>query len=88
MPTGTKDQPDAFSEAIFTVVRAKMGMMQLNIADVARKTDIPRSTLSRLVNGVRQPDMPQLLKIAQAINLPLGQLISKAEDLLEGKDPF
>lgn len=88
MPTGSKDQPDAFSEAIFSVVRAKMGMMQLNIADISRLTDIPRSTLSRLINGKRQPDMPQLLKIARALNMPLGQLIAKAEELLAGKDPF
>lgn len=88
MPTGSKDQPDAFSEAIFSVVRAKMGMMQLNIADISRLTEIPRSTLSRLINGKRQPDMPQLLKIARAIEMPLGQLISKAEELLAGKDPF
>lgn len=88
MPTGSKDQPDAFSEAIFTVVRAKMGMMQLNIADISRLTDIPRSTLSRLINGKRQPDMPQLLKISQALTMPLGQLIAKAEEFMAGKEPF
>lgn len=88
MPTGSKDQPDAFSEAFFTVVRAKMGMMQLNIADISRLTDIPRSTLSRLINGKRQPDMPQMMKIAKALNMPLAQLVAKAEELQAGHEPF
>lgn len=88
MPSGSKDQPDAFSEAFFTVVRAKMGMMQLNITDISRRTDIPRATLSRLINGKRQPDMPQMMKIARALEMPLAQLVSKAEDLQAGKQPF
>lgn len=89
MPTGSKDQPDEFNEAFFAVVRAKMGMLQLNIADVSRLTDIPRSTLSRLINGKRVVDMPQMMKIANAINMPLAALITKAEELrASGKEPF
>ena len=88
MPTGSKEQPDEFNEALMKVVRAKMGIMQLNIADLARAVDIPRSTLSRIVNNKRQPDLNQIRHIAIALNLPMAQLMQAAEDVLAGKDPF
>ncbi|MGY2747264.1 helix-turn-helix domain-containing protein [Arthrobacter sp. UYCu723] len=88
MPTGSKDQPDAFTDALMTVIRAKMGMLQLNIADVARLTEIPRSTLSRIVNSKRQPDLNQVRLIAIALNMPMSQLMASADEILAGKDPF
>jgi transcriptional regulator with XRE-family HTH domain len=88
MPTGSKEQPDAFTEALMKVIRAKMGIMQLNIADLARLTDIPRSTLSRIINTKRQPDINQIRLIAIALNLPMAQLMAAADDILAGKDPF
>lgn len=88
MPTGTREEPDAFTEALMTVIRAKMGMMNLNIADVARKTDIPRSTLSRVINSKRQPDLNQVRLIAIALNMPMAQLMTSADNIMAGKDPF
>ena len=88
MPTGSREQPDAFTEALMTVIRAKMGMMQLSIADLARKTDIPRSTMSRIVNSKRQPDLNQVRLIAIALNMPMAQLMTSADAILAGKDPF
>lgn len=70
------------------VIRAKMGIMQLNIADLARLTDIPRSTLSRIINTKRQPDINQIRLIAIALKLPMAQLMAAADDILAGKDPF
>ena len=77
MPTGSKEQPDAFNEALMKVIRAKMGIMQLNIADLSRLTDIPRSTLSRIINTKRQPDINQIRLIAIALNLPMAQLMGE-----------
>ncbi len=88
MPTGSKEQPDDFTEALMKVIRAKMGIMQLNIADVSRLTDIPRSTLSRIINTKRLPDLNQIRLIAVALNLPMAQLMGAADDILAGKDPF
>jgi transcriptional regulator with XRE-family HTH domain len=88
MPTGSKDQPDAFTDALMTVVRAKMGMMQLNIADISRLTDIPRSTLSRIINSKRQPDLNQVRLISIAIKTPMAQLMASADEIMAGKDPF
>jgi transcriptional regulator with XRE-family HTH domain len=88
MPTGTRDEPSEFTEALMTVIRAKMGMLQMNIADLSRKTEIPRSTLSRIVNSKRQADIDQIRVIAIALNMPMAQLMSSADDILAGKDPF
>lgn len=71
-----------------TVIRGKMGMMNLNIADVARKTEIPRSTLSRIINSKRQPDLNQVRLIAIAVNMPMAKLMAAADDIMAGKDPF
>lgn len=88
MPTGSREQPDAFTESLMKVVRAKMGIMQLNIADLSRLTDIPRSTLSRIINNKRQPDLNQIRQMAIALNLPMAQLMAAADDIMAGKDPF
>lgn len=71
-----------------TVIRAKMGMLQMNIADLSRETDIPRSTLSRIVNSKRQADIDQVRLIAIALKMPMAQLMTSADELLAGKDPF
>lgn len=88
MPTGSKELPDAFNEALMKVVRAKMARQELNIADLARMTDIPRSTMSRIVNAKKQPGLSQIRLIAIALNQPIPQLMGAAEEVLAGKDPF
>ena len=71
-----------------TVIRAKMGMLQMNIADLSRETDIPRSTLSRIVNSKRQPDLNQVRLIAIALKMPMAKMFASADEVLAGKDPF
>lgn len=88
MPTGSKDSPDDFTEALMKVIRAKMGIMQINIADLSRLTDIPRSTLSRIVNSKRMPDLNQVRLIAIALGMPMSQLMESADNILAGKEPF
>lgn len=88
MPTGSKDQPDAFTDALMVVVRSKMGAMQLNIADLARMTDIPRSTLSRIVNAKRMPELGQVRSIAVALGIPIAKLMTAADEVMAGKEPF
>lgn len=88
MPTGSKDQPDAFTEALMVVVRSKMGATQINIADLARLTDIPRSTLSRIVNAKRMPELGQVRSIAIALEMPMSKLMTAADEVMAGKTPF
>lgn len=88
MPTGSKDQPDEWNDALMMVIRARMGAKQMNIADVSRLTDIPRSTLSRIINSKRLPELNQVRKIAIALGEPMASLMTKADEVLAGKDPL
>jgi len=87
MPTGSKDHEDDFNEALMMVIRAKMGVQQVRTADLARMTDIPRSTLSRIVNGQRLPDLKQIRLISIALKVPMAQLMSEADAVLAGEEP-
>ena len=70
------------------VVRSRMGAMQLNIADLSRLTDIPRSTLSRIVNAKRMPELGQVRSIAVALNIPIAKLMTAADEAMNGQEPF
>lgn len=88
MPTGSKPTPDAFSDALMRVIRAKIGYQQISIAELARMTDIHRVTLSRIINGQRDAELNQIRRISIALNIPMSQLMGAADDILAGKDPF
>jgi hypothetical protein len=88
MPTGSKPQPDAFSDALMRVIRAKIGYQQITITELAKLTDIHRVTLSRIINGQRDAELNQLRRISIALNIPMSQLMGAADDILAGKDPF
>jgi len=87
MPTGSKDHEDDFNEALMMVIRAEMGVQQMRTAELARITEIPRSTLSRIVNGQRLPDLKQVRLISIALQVPMASLMSRADEVLAGKKP-
>jgi transcriptional regulator with XRE-family HTH domain len=87
MPTGTQPEPDDFSKALMTVIRLKMAMTEKSKADIARLTDIPRATLSRILNDQRIPNITQVRMIAEALEIPLSNLITYAEGVVEGGEP-
>jgi transcriptional regulator with XRE-family HTH domain len=86
MPTGSKEEPSEFNEVLMGVIRAKMGKKQINIADLSRVTGIPRSTLSRIINSKRQPELEQVRKIAIALETPMAVLFTMADEELAGKE--
>lgn len=88
MPTGSKAQPNAFNDALNTVIRMKMQHRNYNISDLAREADIPRPTLSRILSNQKDPELSQIQRIAIALNIPIAKLMETAERLLAGKDPF
>ena len=46
----------------------------INRSDLARRTGINVSTISRIINGKRVPDFHQAKKIADALEMPLDVL--------------
>jgi transcriptional regulator with XRE-family HTH domain len=57
-------------------VREKRG---ITLTDVAQRTGISKSTLSRLENGQRRPSLELLLPLAQIYRVPLDDLVGAPE---------
>jgi transcriptional regulator with XRE-family HTH domain len=57
-------------------VRQQRGV---TLTDVAERTGISKSTLSRLENGQRRPSLELLLPLAQAYRVPLDDLVGAPE---------
>ncbi|MGH3496374.1 MAG: helix-turn-helix domain-containing protein [Nocardioidaceae bacterium] len=51
----------------------------ITLTDVAERTGISKSTLSRLENGQRRPSLELLLPLAQAYRVPLDDLVGAPE---------
>lgn len=51
----------------------------VTLAELAEKTGISKSTLSRLENGGRRPSLELLLPLAQAYRVPLDELVGAPE---------
>jgi transcriptional regulator with XRE-family HTH domain len=57
-------------------IRARRGV---TLEDLAGRTGISKSTLSRLENGQRRPSLELLLPLAQAYQVPLDDLVGAPE---------
>ena len=57
-------------------VRVERGV---TLTDLAERTGISKSTLSRLENGQRRPSLELLLPLAQAYRVPLDDLVGAPE---------
>ena len=62
--------------------RLKQNKSQRLLAD---EFDIPKSKLSRLENGVNEPQLISLLSVCEALNIKLSDLIIKLEKELSDK---
>ena len=85
MTTRTTDpgpEADAIAAALELVaprlrrVREQRGM---TLTELAERTGISKSTLSRLENGQRRPTLELLLPLAQAYRVPLDDLVGAPE---------
>ena len=54
-------------------------MRSVSLADLADRTGISKSTLSRLETGQRRPSLELLLPLAQAYGVPLDELVGAPE---------
>jgi transcriptional regulator with XRE-family HTH domain len=71
-------QPDAIASALDLVgprLRKARELRGITLTDVAERTGISKSTLSRLENGQRRPSLELLLPLAQTYRVPLDDLV-------------
>jgi transcriptional regulator with XRE-family HTH domain len=67
-------EPDVLA-AVGPRLRLLRERRDLTLTDVAQKTGISKSTLSRLENGQRKPSLELLLPLAETYHLPLDELV-------------
>jgi transcriptional regulator with XRE-family HTH domain len=72
--------------ALRAQIRAEIGRAGLRPADIARKAGMHTSTLSRYLNDAEDRGLPYniLNDIAEALGLPVNELIVRAERSLSG----
>lgn len=61
------------------IVRRRMDSTQATQADLARKTGIPPSTLSKIVRAKKVPHLVPLRQIILALGLTLSAVMAEAE---------
>lgn len=74
-----QDEADRWVAALAATLRAERGVAGISQAAMERITGITRSSYRLYEQGVRQPDMLQLAKIAEALRIPLSRLVSETE---------
>lgn len=61
-----------------TFLRSHMHHKQLSIRQLSDKTDIDKGTISRIMNGKRNPTMTHLSKFSEALHIPYMELLKQA----------
>jgi transcriptional regulator with XRE-family HTH domain len=73
-------------KAIAVQIKAEMAAKDWKQADLAKATGIVGSTLSRYLAVGRDIPLPVFVDIAQALGLPLSELIGRAQRRLDGEN--
>lgn len=75
----TKEPLDTALEQVGSRLRIVREQRGITLTEVARRTGISKSTLSRLENGQRKPSLELLLPLAQTYRVPLDDLVGAPE---------
>lgn len=65
--------------AVAETLRSERGIAKLSQAEAARRAGIARTSYRLYEEGERQPDMIQLVEIAQAYGVRLSHLVGEIE---------
>jgi len=69
-------------------IKQLMETMGLTQAELARKTDLPAATISRIASGQRSnPRLETLQRIAGALRVPVDYLCNRGAQFDDGLDP-
>jgi transcriptional regulator with XRE-family HTH domain len=74
------------SARVAAEVRAEQARQRLSGRDLARRVDLPPSTVARWLRGETSMDLDDVAALAGALGLTLGDLIERAEMLLPRVD--
>jgi len=68
-----------------TIKKLRMEKTGLSVNQFSFKVEIEKGNLSRLENGLNDPKLTTLWKIAQGLEIPLSEFIKELEKSAKGK---
>ena len=86
MPTGTRPQPNAHEIALAAIVRGVMVTRAEPVTqtELARRTGIPQTTISRLLKPKQGMTVRHVIDIARALGVNPGELVEEAQRVADG----
>jgi transcriptional regulator with XRE-family HTH domain len=69
----------AISSEVTKLLKALRERRQLSMTALAAKAGLSQQMISYVERGTRNPTLDTLLRITQALDIPLGPIIAKAE---------
>ena len=77
---------ESIQKAIAIQIKAEMAAKDWKQADLSKATGIVGSTLSRYLSAGRDIPLPVFVDICEALGLPIGELIARANRRLTGEN--
>lgn len=74
----------AINKAIGDKLRGLRGERKVSREELRARTGMGISTIQRFENGERSPELPQLVRILKALDMPLKQFLDLALRDIEG----
>src|SRR3954469_13235048 len=65
------------TEELGRAIRRRRDELGLSLRDVADKTSVSASTLSRIENGTGRPDADNIARLTQWLDMPVDRLMTK-----------
>ena len=81
----SEDAWEARLEALGTLLRAQRQAAGLTLRELSERTRVSNAYLSQLERGLHEPSLSVLRAIAEALEVPLGTLLSRAGVLEEAE---
>lgn len=78
--------PTISSKSLTVAIKRAMALRDMRPRELAKASGVPFGTLRRILELNTVADYEQLSKIADALRLPVSQIVHDAEDLCKDKD--
>ena len=85
MPSG-KRTPTIESKTLSIAIKRAMAVREIKTPALAKESGVPYGTLRRILELNSVADYEQLRRIAEALRMPLSEIIEDAENLAEDPD--
>jgi transcriptional regulator with XRE-family HTH domain len=69
--------------AVLKMAREERGMSQM---EVARRSGLHRTYVCEVERGTRKPSLHSVIQIAAALDVPVSDLVKRAEQNMRGED--